>query len=356
MTRIAFYAPMKPPDHPTPSGDRRMARLFIEALSRAGYRPETASTLRLRDGVGDTAVQTALTARANDEIERIARAWDATGAPALWFTYHCYYKAPDLLGPVLADRFGIPYIIAEASRAKKRLTGPWAGFAARAEAAIDRADLLLAMTAHDRQALDRDATPGQRIAIFPPFLDPGPAPADKSADPRLRLLTVAMMRGADKLASYRMLADILSGCEGRAWHLTIVGDGPHRAETEALFAPFSDTVSFVGTLEDAAMLRAHYERADALVWPGVNEAYGMVYLEAQAAGTPVIAGDWPGPRSVVAPASFLVPPDDIDGFRSVLLNLTPDPERTRAVRRHIIDHHTIDMAARQLGALLGEVA
>ena len=38
MARIAFYAPLKPPDHPTPSGDRRIARLFVEALGRAGGR------------------------------------------------------------------------------------------------------------------------------------------------------------------------------------------------------------------------------------------------------------------------------------------------------------------------------
>ncbi len=33
--RIAFYAPLKPPDHPVPSGDRRMARLLIAALAAA---------------------------------------------------------------------------------------------------------------------------------------------------------------------------------------------------------------------------------------------------------------------------------------------------------------------------------
>ena len=35
--RIAFYAPLKPPDHPVPSGDRRMARLLMAALATAGH-------------------------------------------------------------------------------------------------------------------------------------------------------------------------------------------------------------------------------------------------------------------------------------------------------------------------------
>ena len=30
--RVAFYAPLKPPDHPVPSGDRRVAQLFLQAL------------------------------------------------------------------------------------------------------------------------------------------------------------------------------------------------------------------------------------------------------------------------------------------------------------------------------------
>jgi len=35
--RLAFYAPLKPPDHPVPSGDRRISRLLIQALERAGH-------------------------------------------------------------------------------------------------------------------------------------------------------------------------------------------------------------------------------------------------------------------------------------------------------------------------------
>ena len=36
---VAFYAPMKAPDHPAPSGDRTMARLLLKALVKAGFRP-----------------------------------------------------------------------------------------------------------------------------------------------------------------------------------------------------------------------------------------------------------------------------------------------------------------------------
>ena len=64
--RIAFYAPLKPADHPTPSGDRRIARLFLEALRHAGHQPFVASRLRSYDGAGDTKRQA--------RLARIARA------------------------------------------------------------------------------------------------------------------------------------------------------------------------------------------------------------------------------------------------------------------------------------------
>ncbi len=43
--RLAFYAPLKPPDHPVPSGDRRMARLLIQAWARRAIEVELASRL-----------------------------------------------------------------------------------------------------------------------------------------------------------------------------------------------------------------------------------------------------------------------------------------------------------------------
>ncbi|MBK1671374.1 hypothetical protein CKO28_25570, partial [Rhodovibrio sodomensis] len=62
MTRVAFYAPLKPPDDPVPSGDRRMAQLLWQALERAGCTVELAGRLRSRDAHGDPARQRRLAA------------------------------------------------------------------------------------------------------------------------------------------------------------------------------------------------------------------------------------------------------------------------------------------------------
>ena len=39
----------------------------------------------------------------------------------LWFTYHCYYRKPDWLGPIVTRALGIPYVIAEASHEKEEI-------------------------------------------------------------------------------------------------------------------------------------------------------------------------------------------------------------------------------------------
>jgi len=58
--RIAFYAPLKSPTHGTPSGDRRVAGLFMDALARAGHQVELVSTFRSYDAAGDPARQAGL--------------------------------------------------------------------------------------------------------------------------------------------------------------------------------------------------------------------------------------------------------------------------------------------------------
>lgn len=66
--------------------------------------------------------------------------------------------------------------------------------------------------------------------------------------------------------------------------LVVVGDGPERKRLERLAGP---TVTFTGRLPDAG-LRAYYRSARALIFPG-EEDFGIVPVEAQGCGLPVIA-------------------------------------------------------------------
>src|ERR1700741_4420085 len=99
--RIAFYAPLKPPDHPVASGDRRVARLLVEALRLTGNEPEIASRLRSHDGAGDPRRQARLGEIGAREAERLLRRWRRApgGGPGAWVTHHPYYQAPERAGP-----------------------------------------------------------------------------------------------------------------------------------------------------------------------------------------------------------------------------------------------------------------
>ena len=70
--KIAFYAPLKPPDHPVPSGDRNIARALMQALAAAGHGVVLASRLRSLDSRGDESRQRRLHALGDRLAARLA--------------------------------------------------------------------------------------------------------------------------------------------------------------------------------------------------------------------------------------------------------------------------------------------
>ncbi|HEX2509123.1 MAG TPA: glycosyltransferase family 1 protein, partial [Microvirga sp.] len=143
-----------------------MARLLTKALAAGGFEPHLASEVRTFDGQGDRAAQEAVKARSEAEASSLLaryRSLPSAERPRLWFTYHVYYKAPDWIGPSVAGALGIPYVVAEGSRAGKRAGGPWALGHAGAEAALDRADLVFVVAPQDRVALERARPPRQAL-------------------------------------------------------------------------------------------------------------------------------------------------------------------------------------------------
>jgi len=374
--RIAFYAPLKSPTHGTPSGDRRVAGLYMDALARAGHQVELISTFRSYDGVGDAGRQAGLREQGTALARRLAEQWRAVPAalrPDLWFTYHSYYKAPDWLGPEASGLLGIPYVIAEASHAAKRAGGPWDIGHQGALQAIQRADLLLCPTRDDmdglRAALSDPAAAPQRIAHMPPFLDPllFRAAAGERAIHRARLArahgldeavpwiaTVAMMREGDKLASYRQLAGALGRLRDLPWRLLVAGDGTARGAVEAaLAAEVPGRAVVLGALgqDEIAELNA---ASDLCIWPAVNEAYGMAMLEAQAAGLPVISCAARGVPDIVAHGStgMLAAPGDEAGIAALAREFLSDAgKRSRfgnAAAAAVASEHSLIAAAASL--------
>ena len=373
--RIAFYAPMKPPDHPVPSGDRRLARLLIEALAHAGHKVFTASRVRVWQAEPDEAVlnENKKTARleAADLLRRYRR--EPRQAPDLWFTYHLYYKAPDWIGPSVAAGLSIPYVVAEASVAHKRATGPWRRGHQAVMRALEQAAAVITFNPIDAQCLP---DPG-RARLFAPFVDTRryrAANAHRQATRRRLarqlalktehpwLLTVAMMRPGDKLASYRLLAETLERLSAEPWYLILIGGGPAERDVRSAFSRVpGDRLRFIDPMPEDA-LPPFYAAADLFVWPAINEAFGMSILEAQAAGLPVLAGDGAGVAAIVRSGRTgdLVAPGRLDPFVKALRSLLANPAARAAYGAAALEvtgrEHDLAEAARRLDAVIQDVA
>jgi len=354
--RIAFYAPLKPPDHPVPSGDRRIARLLIEALRLAGHEVSLASRLRSRDATGDGARQQRLA----DLGARLARRYlrHADPPPELWFTYHLYDRAPDHLGPPIARTLGIPYVVAEASLAPSRAGGAWGAGHESVVAALRQAAAVIGLNPADEAGVLSALPDAQRYHALPPFLDlrPFAAAVERNPGPP-RLVALAMMRAGAKLDSYRVLAAALAPLTGLPWELLVIGDGPARPEVAAALAPFGQRIRFAGAVAPEAV-PGLLATADLLAWPAIGEAFGMALLEAQAAGLPVVAGASGGVASLIddGVTGLLAPPGDVGALSRHIAALLGDPSRRRAMgaaaRARVAAQHDLTQAARRLDAIL----
>jgi glycosyltransferase involved in cell wall biosynthesis len=371
--RIAFYAPLKPPTHATPSGDRRVAGLLMDALERVADHVELVSTFRSFDADGDAERQGALRSQGDALAQRLLTQW-RTGPqqlrPDLWFTYHVYYKAPDWLGPAISTALGIPYVIAEASFAEKRAGGPWAAGHEAAAEAIRQARLILEPSRDDVAGL-QTLVAKERIVYLPPFLDPAPYQAaarerkthraqlarERGLDPAVPWIVVAaMMRAGDKLASYRALAATLARLTDLPWRLVVAGDGSARREVEAaLERAAPGRACFLGTLETKTLAQV-YSASDVYAWPAVNEAYGMALLEAQASGLPVVSWATRGVPDVVVDGRTGLLTKSEGALADALRDLLVNPSRRAALGRQaaafIAAERSLDAAARRLRGLL----
>jgi glycosyltransferase involved in cell wall biosynthesis len=372
--RIAFHAPMKPPDHPVPSGDRAMARLVIAALERAGHDVVLASRFRSWDPGHERrqARLAALGARlANRALRQIER--DPRRRPSLWFTYHLYHKAPDYLGPRVATALGIPYVVAEASYAAKHGD---AGANAAVAGALARADAVLGLNRADRAGVLPLLAHPTRWIDLPPFIDTAPwRAARRERDSARRLfaerhnlnaeapwlIAVAMMRRGDKLRSYTTLAAGLTRHLPRAWQLLVAGAGPAQTDVHALFAPFAGRVAWLGELTPPT-LAAALAASDIFVWPAVNEAYGLALLEAQATGVAAVVGAAGGIPDVIADGvtGRLVPPGNTEAFAAALAPLLDHPALSRrwgeAAAERMARVHDLAPAAERLDAIVQRLA
>ena len=362
---ICFYAPFKPLGHPNPSGDLIIATGLYGYFKNRGHKVWPVSDLRARWIYWKPWQWPKIL----KELRRIMRGtgWDQ---PDLWLTYHTYYKAPDLLGPFAARYKKLPYVIFQGifSTKRKRDWRTWPGYILN-KRALFAARHVFTNRREDFVNLKR-IIPSQRVTYVAPGIYPETFYFDPAARAELRrtwdvgddpvVLSAAMFRPGVKAEG---IAWVIRSCghlmqKGVRFHLVIAGDGKEKASLERL----ADTLlpgrfRFVGKI-NRDMMHRFYSAGDMFVFPGIRETLGMVYLEAQSCGLPVIAFENGGIPEVVknGETGFLLPLHEVNPFVDAMERLIVHVGLRRkmgaAASAYLRSHHDLNRNYRKVEDIL----
>ena len=353
--RIGFYAPFKPIDHPTPSGDRTIGRGLFDFLLAYGHDIQVQSRFRARWIYRQPFRWPALLWERRRVLQKFRK-----DPMDVWLTYHTYYKSPDLIGPFVCRNTGVPYAVFQGIYSTKRRRDflTWPGFV------LNRQALLSATQVFTNRRLDQKnlqrILPRDRINYIRPGIAPGRYVRDRAAGAELMrrwriqdapvVLSAAMFRPDVKTEG---LIFLITACaalkrDGFRFHLVIAGDGLEAERLQRLGRDaLRDTVHFAGNIPPEEM-PDFYSAGEIFAFPGIRESLGMVFLEAQACGLPVVAFDNGGIPEVVARdrTGFLVPPFDQESFVRQLRILIENTDLRRqmgdAARQYVRRFHDVE--------------
>lgn len=222
----------------------------------------------------------------------------------------------------------------------------------RLEGEIARqADLLIASTADEGDELvNAYGAEPNRVFVVPPGVDLTTfRPLDRAQARRtigygngpLLLFVGRLERLKGVEIALRALA-LLNDREHPDLRMLVIGEDSRdgdESEKERLKALASqlgvrDRIDFLGSVTHHE-LPHFYSAADACVMPSYSESFGLVALEAQACGCPVVASDVPGLRSVVRDdvSGYLIAGNDPAAYADRIGRLLADPDKAQQMGR-----------------------
>ena len=202
-----------------------------------------------------------------------------------------------------------------------------------------RADVVIVTSQYSRSlAIDAYGLAPERVRVVPEGIDldaawsasgNGSGSEDGlTASPGQVILSVARQyRRKNTMALLRAMPIVRSVVPGAT--LRVIGGGPEltRLERERSALDLGDSVELLGELPTMEAVRAEYRRADVFCLPSLQEGFGIVFLEAMAAGLPIVALRTAAVPEVVpdGETGLLVNPDRPDALTEALIRLLRDP-------------------------------
>ena len=197
-----------------------------------------------------------------------------------------------------------------------------------------RADRVIVTSAHSRRvAAEAYNLDPDRTGVVPEGIDvegwSGLVPAPRPAGSPPTILSVARQyRRKNTATLIRAMAIVRKSIP--AAQLRVVGDGPEVPRLRALVRSLKleHAVDLVGSVDGAGGIRTEMARADVFCLPSRQEGFGIVFLEAMAAGLPIVAAECAAVPETAPPGevSLLVEPDDVHALAAALVRLLRDGE------------------------------
>jgi glycosyltransferase involved in cell wall biosynthesis len=195
-------------------------------------------------------------------------------------------------------------------------------------------------------------------------LEPAPDTAPEAEAIRLRY-PGPLVLFVGRMVDYKGVDVLLRALVGVEGTTLLVGDGPRRAALEELAADLglAGRAVFLGDVDDRRM-SALYQACDLFVLPSVTraEAFGLVQLEAMAAGKPVVSTSVPTGVPWVnqhGRTGLVVRPGEVPALRDAIVRLLRDPELRsrmgREGRARVSTDFTIARMVAQTTALYAHV-
>jgi len=284
---------------------------------------------------------------------------------------HAHMYHANILGRRVGVRAGIKHVIAteHITEARRR---PWRFWLTRKTDPLGSITVCVSEAVRDFQ-MRKTGLPPERFVVIPNGIDTGlfaePKRPQNAVRAELGIRPVDKVIGAvgrlDPQKGFHFLlpAFMELARERRDLHLVIVGDGPEMVNLSSLAAKLGGAgrIHLVGRRSDVPDFLHAF---DLFVMPSVYEGFGLVLVEAMAAGVPVVTSDIEvlgevlGANEPGGPCGRIAPRGDVPALAQAMREALdrPDPEQLDRARHRALDKFSINVMVGRYAKLYDSLA